>query len=192
MTEQGLNLSKGERVNLTKDNPTLSKLIIGGGWDLNKEKSGKSFDLDLSAYLVDAAGKLNGLGNVVYFGAKKHSSGSVELDKDNLTGEGLGDDEKIFIDLAKIPPAINEVNFAINIYQAAEKAQNFGMVDNAFIRVVNAADNAQLIKYNLSEDYSTCTGVLAGAIYRADGGWKFKAIGEKVSGSINDIAKKFQ
>ncbi len=186
-----LNLTKGEKVELTKTTPGLNKLIIGGGWDVNKAASGKSFDLDLSAYLIGTDGKLNGNGNVVYFGAKKHSSGAVELDKDNLTGEGEGDDEKIFVDLSKIPVDRSEVDFVINIYQAGEKKQNFGMVQNAFIRVVNAADNTQLVKYDLSEDYSVHTGVLAGKIYRHDGGWKFQAIGEGVKGSINDIAAKF-
>ncbi len=190
MSEQ-LNLTKGEKVELTKTTPGLAKLVVGGGWDVNKNASGKSFDLDMSAYLVGADGKLGGNQNIVYFGAKKHASGAVELDKDNLTGEGEGDDEKIFVDLAKIPATINEVYFAINIYQAAEKGQNFGMVKNTFIRVVNAADDAQLIKYDPSEDYSTFTGLLAGKIYRNNDGWKFQAIGEGVKGTISDIANRF-
>ena len=186
-----LNLTKGQKVELTKTTPGLAKLVVGAGWDVNKAESGNTFDVDLSAYLVGVDGKLGGNQNVVYFGAKKHSSGAVELDKDNLTGEGEGDDEKIFVDLSKIPATVGEVYFAINIYQATDKRQNFGMINNAYIRVVNAVDNTQLIKYDASEDYSTFTGVLAGKIYRHNGEWKFQAIGEGVSGSISDIAKKF-
>jgi tellurium resistance protein TerD len=188
MTE--LNLTKGERVDITKNNPGMTKLVIGGGWDINKAASGKSFDLDLSAFLL-TNGKLAGNQDIVYFGAKKHASGSVELDKDNLTGEGAGDDEKIFVDLLKVPSTINEIVFAINIYKADEKGQNFGMVSNSFIRVVNAADNAQLAKYDPSEDFSTFTSLIAGKLYSKDGEWKFQAIGEGAKGTIADIAKKF-
>lgn len=187
-----LNLTKGEKVDLTKTTPGLTKIVVGGGWDVNKNASGKSFDLDLSAYLVDANGKLANTRDVVYFGAKQHPSGAIYLDKDNLTGEGEGDDEKIFVDLSKIPATVNEVHFAINIYQASEKGQNFGMVSNTFIRIVNPADNSQLIKYDPSEDYSTFTGLIAGKIYRKDNEWKFQAIGEGITGTINDIAKKFR
>lgn len=182
-----LNLVKGAKVELTKTNPGLTKITIGGGWDV-----GDNFDLDLSAYLIGADGKLGAMSNVVFFGAKKHASGAVELDKDNLTGVGEGDDEKIFVDLAKIPADRNEVYFGINIYQAVERRQNFGMVKNAFIRAFNPLDNAVLAKYDLSEDYSTATGVLAAKIYRHNGEWKFQALGEKLNGTINDIAKKFQ
>jgi len=185
MTE--LNLVKGEKVPLSKAGSGLDKITIGGGWDI-----GDNFDLDLSAYLIDANGKLGAMTNVVFFGAKKHSSGAVELDKDNLTGIGEGDDEKIFVDFSKIPADRTEVYFGINIYQASERKQNFGMVKNAFIRAFNPADNAVLAKYDLSEDYSTATGVLAAKIYRHEGGWKFQALGEKLNGTINDIAKKFQ
>lgn len=192
MTEE-LNLVKesGTKVELTKTTPGLTKIVIGGGWDVNKNTSGKAFDLDLSAFLVKADGKLGGNQNVVYFGAKKHLSGAVELDKDNLTGAGEGDDEKIFVDLSKIPADINEVYFVINIYDAVARGQKFGMVSNTFIRVVNSADNAQLIKYDPSEDFSTFTGLIAGKIYRHDGGWKFQTIGEGVNGTINDITKRF-
>ena len=181
-----LNLDKGQKVELTKTTPGLNKLVIGGGWDISKYTS--SFDLDMSAFLLKA-GKLASMSDVVFFGAKKHASGCIELDKDNLTGEGEGDDEKVFVDLSKIPADVNEVHFAINIYQAAQKKQNFGMVSNAFIRVMDAgANNAVLIKYDLSEDYSINTGVMAGKIYRHDGGWKFQAIGTGINGSIQDIA----
>lgn len=182
-----LNLTKGEKIELSKTNPGLTKITVAGGWDI-----GDNFDLDLSAFLVGADGKLGAMANVVYFGAKKHASGAVELDKDNLTGVGEGDDEKIFVDLSKIPADRNEVYFAINIYEAATRKQNFGMVKNAFIRAFNPIDNAVLAKYDLSEDYSTATGVLAAKIYRHDSGWKFQALGEKLNGTINDIAKKFQ
>lgn len=186
-----LNLEKGQKIELTKATPGLTKIIVGGGWDINVQ-GGASFDLDLSAYLINSAGKVVAPSNIVYFGAKKHTSGAVELDKDNLTGEGEGDDEKIFIDFSKIPSDIAEVYFAINIYKADERRQNFGQVKNAFIRVVNASDNVQLIKYDLNEDYSTSNAVLAGKIYRKDNEWKFQAIGEGLKGSINDIAKRWQ
>lgn len=187
-----LNLEKGQKVDLSKAIPGLTKIVVGGGWDINKAAGGQTYDLDLSAYLINAAGKLTTTKNIVYFGAKAHVSGGVELDKDNLTGEGEGDDEKIFVDLSKIPADIAEVFFAINIYKAAEKKQNFGMVQNAFIRVVNPADNSQMMKYDLSEDYSLFTGVIAGKIYRKDGEWKFQAIGEGIKGDIAAIAHRWE
>ena len=191
MSDISINLEKGQKIELTKTTPGLTKVQIGGGWDVNKNATG-SYDVDISAYLVDVNEKIGSGDNIVYFNHKKNPNGSVELDKDNLTGEGEGDDEKIFINFDTIPADRAAIYFAINIYKAQEKRQNFGVIQNAYIRIVNMADNQQLMRFDLSEDYSTGTGVLAGKLYRHGTEWKFQAIGEVVNGDIATIAKRWQ
>ena len=186
-----LDMTKGEKIPLTKDNPGLTEIFVGAGWKPNANKSAKKFDLDLFAYLLKQK-KLVDAKDVIYFKNLQHSSGAIFLNKDNLDGEGEGDDEVINVNLAKIPADVTEIIFGINIYEAAEKLQNFGMVDDTHIRIVNAKDNKEISKYNPSEDFSTNTGLIAMKLYRDGAEWKVQAIGEGKNGTIAEFAEAYQ
>lgn len=186
-----ISLQKGQKVDLTKGNAGLSKIFIGLGWDTNKYDGRHDFDLDASAFLCGENGKTLSDADFVFYSNLKHSSGSVEHTGDNLTGEGDGDDEIINVDLSKIPANIAKVAFTVTIYDAEHRDQNFGMVSNAFIRVVNADNNAELIRYDLGEDYSVETAVVVAEIYRHGGEWKFNAIGSGFSGGLKALCQNF-
>lgn len=180
-----LDLTKGARVDLTKDNPGLTKLVVGLGWDVNTGTAG-DFDLDSMAFHMKD-GKLYGnTAGVAFFGNKEILG--VKLDKDNRTGAGSGDDEKMFVDLAAISLEVTEVMIGVNIYQAASKHQNFGMINSAYMRIFNPDTNEVYVKYDLTEDYSTSTAIKIAKIYRKDGEWKVLGIGEGTTGSVQDIA----
>lgn len=182
-----LNLEKGEKVDITKTNPGLTKINVGCGWDVNAA-GGAAFDLDASILLLKEDKTLyEGTKGVIYFGNKKGYG--VEHQGDNLTGAGEGDDETINVDLAAIPAEIAKVVVIVNIYQAESRHQHFGMVRNAFVRVYNPADQAVLAKYDLSEDYSGKTGMIMGQLYRHNGEWKFQAMGNGANGDINAICE---
>ena len=179
-----VSLSKGQKVDLTKGNPGLSKIIVGLGWDTNKYDGGADFDLDAAAFLLAANGKVASDSDFVFYGNLKHKSGSVEHMGDNLTGEGDGDDEQIKIDLSKIPENIARVAFTVTIYDAENRRQNFGQVSNAYIRIVDTVTNQEIIRYDLGEDFSIETAVVVGEIYRINGEWKFNAIGSGFQGGL--------
>ena len=162
-----INLSKGQKVDLTKGNPGLKNIMVGLGWDVNAFDSGADFDLDAAAFMVGENGKC-----------------PTEHMGDNLTGEGDGDDEQIQIDLSKIPANISKVAFTVTIYDAETRRQNFGQVSNAFIRIVDETTNQELIRYDLGEDFSIETAVVVGELYRHDGEWKFNAIGSGFQGGL--------
>ena len=164
-------------MDLTKSNPNLSKLLVGLGWDTNKYDGGEQFDLDAAAFLLDKSGKVTNDKDFIYFNNLNHSSGGVIHTGDNRTGEGEGDDEQLKVDLAKIPANIEKVAFTVTIYEAEKRKQNFGQVSNAFIRIVDEANNQELVRYDLGEDFSVETAVVVGEIYRHNGEWKFNAIG---------------
>ncbi len=184
-------LTKGQKVDLTKGNPGLSKIMIGLGWDTNKYDGGADFDLDAAAFLLGADGKVTNDGDFVFYGNLKHSSGGVEHMGDNLTGEGEGDDEQIMVDLKAIPANIERIDFTVTIYDADVRRQNFGQVSNAFIRVVDNETNTELIRYDLGEDFSIETAVVVGEIYRHNGEWKFNAIGSGFQGGLFALCKNF-
>ena len=184
-------LKKGQKVDLTKTNPGLKNILIGLGWDTNKYDGGSDFDLDASVFLLKADGKVNGNEDFVFYGNLKHVSGSVEHLGDNLTGEGEGDDEEIKIDLSKVPENVEKIDFAVTIYEADERKQNFGQVENAFIRVMNAENNEELIRYDLGEDFSVETAVVIGELYRNKGEWKFNAIGSGFSGGLEALGRNY-
>lgn len=184
-----LNLQKGQKVDLTKGNPGLSKISIGLGWDTNKYDGGSNFDLDSSAFLLGDNGKVTGNKSVVYFNNLKDGSGSVVHSGDNLTGDGAGDDEVIKVDLASVPNDVNKIVFAVTIYSAESRNQNFGMVSNAYIRVFD--DNNELVRFDLGEDFSIETGVIAGEVYRHGAEWKFNAVGAGYSGGLAAITNDF-
>ena len=186
-----VSLAKGQKVDLTKTNPGLKEVLIGLGWDTNKYDGGHDFDLDAAAFLLGANGKVTSDADFVFYNNLKHSSGSVEHLGDNLTGAGDGDDEEIKIDLSKVPEAIQKIDFTVTIHEADSRKQNFGQVENAFIRVVNAATNEELIRYDLGEDFSIETAVVVGELYRHGGEWKFQAIGSGFSGGLKALGQNF-
>ena len=186
-----VSLKKGQKVDLTKGNPNLSKILVGLGWDTNKYDGGSDFDLDAAAFLLGANGKVTGDEDFVFYNNLKHASGSVEHLGDNLTGAGEGDDEQIKIDLAAVPANIEKIDFTVTIHEAEQRKQNFGQVSNAFIRVVDEANNKELIRYDLGEDFSIETAVVVGEIYRNNGEWKFNAIGSGFQGGLAALGRNF-
>ena len=186
----GVSLSKGGNVSLTKEAPGLTAVNVGLGWDTNTF-SGGEFDLDASAIVVDASGKSLSDGHFVFFNNLKSADGSVEHTGDNLTGEGEGDDEVIKINLAAVPPEADKVVFAVSIYDADNRKQNFGAVRNAFIRVVNQAGGTEIARYDLTEDASVETAMVFGEVYRAGDEWKFKAVGQGYASGLRGIASDF-
>ena len=186
-----VSLAKGQKVDLTKTNPGLKEVLIGLGWDTNKYDGGHDFDLDSAAFLLGADGKVTSDGDFVFYNNLKHSSGSVQHLGDNLTGAGEGDDEQMKIDLSKVPDAIQKIDFTVTIHEAETRKQNFGQVENAFIRVVDAASNKELIRYDLGEDFSIETAVVVGELYRHSGEWKFQAIGSGFSGGLAALGRNF-
>lgn len=186
-----ISLAKGQKVDLTKGNPGLSKILIGLGWDVNRYDGGAQFDLDASAFMLGDNGKVPSDAEFIFYNQAKHASGSVEYLGDNRTGEGEGDDEQIKIDLSKVPENIQKISFTVTIDQAEERKQNFGQVENSFIRVVDEANNKELIRYDLNEDFSIETAVVVAEIYRHGGEWKFQAIGSGFSGGLRALGQNF-
>jgi len=186
-----ISLKKGQKVDLTKSNPGLKEILVGLGWDTNRYDGGEDFDLDTSIFLLGASGKVNSDDDFVFYGNLKHVSGSVEHLGDNLTGEGSGDDEQIKIDLSKVPSNVEKIDFTVTIYEADTRNQNFGQVENAFIRVVNSATGEELIRYDLSEDFSIETAVIVGELYRNKGEWKFNAVGSGFEGGLPALGRNF-
>lgn len=195
-----VNLQKGQKVDLTKGNAGLKTLVVGLGWDEAPKKFSlfgkrtEDIDCDASAILINEnTGKLSGPVDVVYYGQLMHKSGAVRHCGDNLTGAGDGDDEQIIVELNKVPAEFSKIVFVVTIYQAVERRQNFGMIQNAFIRVVDADKGTELCKYNLSENYGGKTAMIFGEVYRYNGEWKFGAIGEPTNDNgIAEIAARFQ
>lgn len=179
-----INLSKGQKVDLTKGNPGLKKIMVGLGWDVNAFDSGADFDLDASAFMVGENGKCPTEKEFIFYGNLEHASESVKHMGDNLTGEGEGDDEQIFVDLTKIPSNISKVAFTVTIYDAEGRRQNFGQVSNAYIRIVDDSTNTEIIRYDLGEDFSIETAVVVGELYRHNDEWKFNAIGSGFQGGL--------
>lgn len=179
-----ISLQKGQKVSLSKDNAGLSRVLVGLGWDEVKQAKRGFFapkpqpiDCDASAILLQN-GKLVDKADLVYFGNLQHKSRTVLHMGDNLTGAGDGDDEQIIIDLDKVPEQYDKIVIVVNIYEAMERRQHFGLIQNAFIRLVDARNNSEMCKYNLTENYSGMTAVIFGEIYRYQGEWKFSAMGQ--------------
>ena len=191
-----VNLQKGQKVDLTKGNSGLKTLVVGLGWDEAPRKFSlftkhEDIDCDASALLLKN-GKLTGNVDVVYYGNLTHRSGAVRHCGDNLTGAGDGDDEQIIVELTKVPAEYDKIVFTVNIYHAYQRKQHFGMIRNAFIRVVDADSGKELCKYNLSENYDGKTAMIFGEVYRYNGEWKFGAIGEPTNDpSINETVQRY-
>ena len=178
-----INLSKGQKVDLTKSNPGVKTFLVGLGWDVNAFDSGTAFDLDACAFLAGEDGKCPTEKEFVFYGNLKHASGGVEHMGDNLTGAGEGDDEQIKIDIEKIPANISKIAFTVTIHEAEARKQNFGQVSNAYIRVMDEG-GSELIRYDLGEDFSIETAVVVGELYRNGAEWKFNAIGSGFQGGL--------
>ncbi|GAA4946393.1 TerD family protein [Uniformispora flossi] len=186
----GVSLSKGGNVSLTKEAPGLTAVLVGLGWDV-RTTTGTDFDLDASAILLNNTGKVASDSNFVFFNNLKSPDGSVEHTGDNLTGEGEGDDEAIKVNLAGVPTEIERIVFPVSIYDAETRQQSFGQVRNAFIRIVNQADNNELARYDLTEDASTETAMVFGELYRNGAEWKFRAVGQGYASGLRGIAQDF-
>ncbi len=186
-----INLSKGQKVDLTKGNPGLKNIMAGLGWDVNAFDSGGDFDLDAAAFMLGADGKCPTDKEFIFYGNLIHGSEAVKHLGDNLTGEGEGDDEQVMIDLSKVPANIEKIAFTVTIYEAEARRQNFGQVSNAFIRIVDASTQEELIRYDLGEDFSIETAIVVGELYRNNGEWKFNAIGSGFQGGLAALCAHF-
>jgi tellurium resistance protein TerD len=186
----GVSLSKGGNVSLTKEAPNLTAVMVGLGWDA-RTTTGSDFDLDASALLANGEGKVSSDQNFIFFNNLKSPDGSVEHLGDNLTGEGEGDDEVVKVNLAGVPADVEKIVFPVSIYEAESRQQSFGQVRNAFIRIVNQADNNELARYDLSEDASTETAMVFGELYRHGAEWKFRAVGQGYASGLRGIAQDF-
>ncbi|MDR0879231.1 MAG: TerD family protein [Clostridioides sp.] len=186
-----ITLAKGQKVDLTKSNPGLKNILVGLGWDTNKYDGGSDFDLDSAAFLTGSNGKVTNDGDFIFYNNLKHTSGAIEHLGDNRTGEGEGDDEQLLIDLSKIPSTIDKISFTVTIHDAVSRRQNFGQVENSFIRIVNNDTNEELIKYELGEDFSIETAVVVADIYRHGSEWKFNALGSGFEGGLEALCGNF-
>jgi tellurium resistance protein TerD len=180
-----LSFEKGQSLNLSKDCPTLSKIMIGLGWNPNATASPYPHDLDASAYLLNSDGKLATEANVIFYNQKESPNKAVTLSGDNRTGGASGDDEEIFINLPLVPADVAKIVIVVSIHNAAENSQNFGQVDNSYARMVDNVTNVEILRFDLTEDHSTSTLVTFAELYRHNGDWKFKAVG---AGSKTDLA----
>ena len=184
-------LTKGQKVDLTKNNPGLKNVLVGLGWDINRFDSGSDFDLDASAFLVQENGKVSGDQDFIFYSNLEHPSGAVVHLGDNRTGAGDGDDEQITVDLSKVPENIARIAFTVTIYDAESRRQNFGQVANAFIRLVNADTDEEIVRYDLGEDFSIETAMVVGELYRHNGEWKFNAIGSGYQGGLAALCENY-
>jgi len=185
-----ISLQKGGNVNLSKEAPNLKKIIIGLGWD-PRSTDGAAFDLDGSAFMLKADGKVRSDVDFIFYNNLKSVDGSVTHGGDNQTGAGEGDDERVMIDLERVPAEIDRITISVTIHEAEARRQNFGMVSKAFIRCMNADGEREIARYDLSEDSSTETAMIFGEVYRNNGEWKFKAIGQGFKGGLGPLARSF-
>jgi tellurium resistance protein TerD len=198
----GINLQKGQRISLSKEAPGLTKLMCGLGWDVAKRSGGGFFgafsntpecDLDASVICLDNNDNIRDASNIVFFGNLTHKSGAITHLGDNLTGAGEGDDEQILIDLSRLPKEITKLVFTVNIYDCVTRKQDFSLIQNAFVRLVNTSNNQELAKYNLSgSEYKGMTGMLMAEIYNHNNEWKMSAVGNGVrANGIGELVKVY-
>ena len=185
-----LSLSKGGNLSLSKEAPGMTKVLVGLGWDA-RSTDGQDFDLDASAFLLKADGKVRADSDFIFYNQLKSVDGSVEHTGDNRTGEGDGDDEAIKVDLSKVPADIDRIAFTVTIHEADARRQNFGQVRNAFIRIVNQDNNSEVARYDLAEDASTETAMIFAELYRNGAEWKFRAVGQGFGGGLKPLAESY-
>ena len=185
-----LSLSKGGNLSLSKEAPGMTKVLVGLGWDA-RSTDGQDFDLDASAFLLKADGKVRADSDFIFYNQLKSVDGSVEHTGDNRTGEGDGDDEAIKVDLSKVPADIDRIAFTVTIHEADARRQNFGQVRNAFIRIVNQDNHSEVARYDLAEDASTETAMIFAELYRNGAEWKFRAVGQGFAGGLKPLAESY-
>ncbi|HWW70101.1 MAG TPA: TerD family protein [Duganella sp.] len=185
-----ISLQKGGNVNLSKEAPGLSQIVVGLGWDA-RSTDGSAFDLDGSAFLLKVDGKVRADNDFIFYNNLKSSDGAVTHSGDNRTGAGDGDDETVTIDLTKVPADVERIAVCVTIHEGDARKQNFGMVQKAYIRCVNATGNAEIARYDLSEDGSTESAMVFGEVYRNGTDWKFKAVGQGFKGGLGPLAASF-
>lgn len=185
-----ISLQKGGNINLSKEVPSLKKMVVGLGWD-PRSTDGAAFDLDGSAFMLKTDGKIRFDADFIFYNNLKSADGSVTHAGDNTSGTGEGDDEKIMIDLSLVPPEIDKISITVTIHDAEARKQNFGMVSKAYIRCLDANGDKEIARYDLSEDSSTETAMIFGEIYRAGAEWKFKAVGQGFAGGLGPLARSF-
>jgi len=187
----GIQLSKGQRIDLTKTNPGLKRAVIGLGWDTNKYTGGAEFDLDASAFLVNENDKCVNDHDFIFYNNLVHPTGCVEHTGDNRTGEGEGDDEQLIIDFTKIPANVHKIGITVTIHEPELRRQNFGQVSNGFVRLFDAETEQELLRYDLGEDFSVETAVVVCELYRQGNDWKFNAIGSGFSGGLASLCRNY-
>jgi tellurium resistance protein TerD len=185
-----VSLAKGGNVSLSKEDPGLTRILIGLGWDV-RMSDGTDFDLDASAFLLNEAGKVRGDADFIFYNNLKSADGSVEHTGDNRTGEGDGDDEALKVVFARVPADVQKVAVAVTIHDGEARRQSFGMISNAFIRVVNDETGREIARYDLTEDASTETAMIFGEVYRHNGEWKFRAVGQGYRGGLAPLARNY-
>lgn len=187
----GITLKKGEKINLTKGNPGLKNIKLGLGWDINSFDSGYDYDLDVSIFMVGESGRVERDEDFVFYNNLKHISGAVEHLGDNRTGEGDGDDEEILVDLKLMPNHIQKIAVAVTIYEAKERRQNLGQVSNSYIRVLSSENEEEILRYDLGEEFSIETAIVACELYKYNGEWKFSAVGSGFEGGLEALCKNY-
>lgn len=185
-----VSLSKGGNVSLAKADPTMTKVLVGLGWD-PRATDGQDFDLDASAFLLASTGKVRGDNDFIFYNNLSDAAQSVLHTGDNLTGDGDGDDESLKIDLPKIPADVDKIAFTVTIHDAEARRQNFGQVGGAFIRLVNDATGVEVARYDLTEDASTETAMIFGELYRHNNEWKFRAVGQGYAGGLKAMCAQY-
>lgn len=185
-----LTLSKGQNLSLTKADPGLNNVLVGLGWD-PRATDGTEFDLDASVFMLNASGRTRSSDDFIFYNQKKSSCGSIEHTGDNRTGQGEGDDEQVKVNLAQIPSDVDKLAITVTIHDADARRQSFGQVGNAFIRIVNDTTGVEVVRYDLSEDYSTETAMVFGELYRNNAEWKFRAVGQGYAGGLNAMCNQY-
>jgi len=186
-----ISLSKGQKISLSKEEPSLKKIIVGLGWDTKAGDTGNDFDLDASCFMLGENQKILTDNHFIFYNNLKSPDASVEHTGDNLTGMGDGDDEQIKVDLSKISPEIKKIVFVVTIHDAIKRKQNFGQVENSFIRMINEDNNKEIAKFDLGEDYSTETAMIMAELYLHNGDWKMSAVGSGYNQGLDAIVKKY-
>ncbi|NBD32926.1 MAG: chemical-damaging agent resistance protein C [Cyanobacteria bacterium] len=189
----GISLQKGQRVSLEKVSPGLEAVFVGLGWDVNKSDTGSDFDLDTSVFLLGDDEKLISDNHLVFYNNLKSPDpeNSIEHMGDNLTGAGEGDDEVVIVNLKKVPEDVQKITFVVTIYDGEKRGQNFGQVNNAFVRLVDVKTKEEVLRYDLTEDYSIETAMIMGELYRKDGQWRMSAVGEGYEGGLQAILNRY-
>ena len=185
-----LSLQKGGNLSLSKTDPSLTKVLVGLGWD-PRATDGSEFDLDASAFLLASTGKVRGEADFIFYNQLRSPEGSVEHTGDNRTGAGEGDDEVVKVDLSRVPADVEKIAFTVTIHDADTRRQNFGQVSNSFIRIVNETSGAEIVRYDLAEDASTETAMVFAELYRHNNEWKFRAVGQGYAGGLKALANSF-